>query len=329
MTSPKTSEDTPQLELRNIHKVFKSDLLKKSQTAVSDLSCHFPKGACTGLMGHNGAGKTTSIRMIFGLLKPDKGEVLFEGRAIKRHDRSQIGYMPEVNKLPLNLTCEELLHYQLKLIQPQSLKTRVYKQRVTEKLKEVELWSHRSKRIGQLSKGMGRRLAWAQATIHQPKLLVLDEPFSGLDPLGRQLMSRLINSYRKEGQTIILCTHELWSVNEVCDHLHILHQGRLVFSSLNPGTEEVERPPQSPFELGVSGVSLKELEQLAEREQLSQPQNCEEYGYNLNFAFETYQQASAWLSLCLQRGILIRHFHRQPHFKEQDLLPYFAGDKSA
>ncbi len=317
------------LELTNIKKIFRGELFKKSQTAVSEVSCGFPEGACTGLMGHNGAGKTTSIRMIFGLLKPDQGQILFNGHPIKRSDRQDIGYMPEVNKLPLNLSCSELLSYQLKLNRPAQVSPKSYRALIESKLQEVELWSHRNKRISQLSKGMGRRLAWAQATIHQPSLLILDEPFSGLDPLGRQLMAKLIHQYRQSGQTIILCTHELWSVNEVCDHLHILHQGRLVYSSLNDPSDDSSREPTLAYELSISGVSLDEMQTLIRQENLPAPDASSEQGYNLRFDFADYQKASIWLKACLQHGILVRDFHRQKTFTEQQLLPYFAGERSA
>ncbi|MFW7381649.1 MAG: ABC transporter ATP-binding protein [Oligoflexus sp.] len=312
------------LELKNLTKIFNHDLLKKAVAAVDDLTCHFPAGKCTGLMGHNGAGKTTSIRMIFGLIRPDKGQILFRNKPLHWQDKRWIGYMPEVNKLPMNLNAVEILRHQLRIYKPQHISPKKYQTSIEQKLQEVGLWEHRNKWVGQLSKGMGRRLAWAQATIHNPELLILDEPFSGLDPLGRQLMADLINEMRQKNKTILLCTHELWSVNEVCDHLYILNKGKLVFSSLGD-----ENQQKTGHQLNLSGCSLEDLEQLKKSYQLGNWDWHEESGYSIKLWFQDYANAAAWLSACSQSGMIISSFHKTQGFQEQDLLRYFQGEKSA
>lgn len=318
-------KDSALLELKNLTKIFKHDLLKKPVAAVENLSCSFPTAQCTGLMGHNGAGKTTSIRMIFGLIKPDQGQVLFRGKPIRWQDKRVIGYMPEVNKLALNLNSLEILRHQLKIFRPAHIPRRDFNKCIEAKLNEVGLWEHRHKRIGQLSKGMGRRLAWAQATIHNPDLLILDEPFSGLDPLGRQLMSDLINQMRQKNKTILLCTHELWSVNEVCDQLHILNQGKLVYSSLS----ESDQARQSGYQLNLSGCSIYDLEQIKQQHQLKSWDWHEESGYSIKLWFHNYLDASSWLGICSNKGLLISSFHKTRGFKEHDLIRYFQGEKIA
>ena len=145
------------------------------------------KGKCTGFLGHNGAGKTTSIKMILGLTNITSGSIEFEGENIKSVSNSNFGYMAETSKLPSHLTCYEALKYHCMLYDIQDETSLI-----DEKLKEIELWDHKNKRLSELSKGMGRRISWALATIHKPKLLILDEPFSGLDPKGRILIEKLI-----------------------------------------------------------------------------------------------------------------------------------------
>jgi len=140
------------LEVKNLRKVFDQDLFKKKQVVLDDVSFAFPEGSCTALMGHNGAGKTTTIRTIFGLIRPDKGEVLFKGHPLTLEDKRSIGYMPETNKLPGNLTCEEVLSHQLRVFNPKDLKPRHYKEAIEKQLREVGLWEHKKKRVANCPK---------------------------------------------------------------------------------------------------------------------------------------------------------------------------------
>lgn len=229
-------EKTPQtlVDIQNVSKIFKSDLLKKPYQAVHKLSIGFPQGNCTGLLGHNGAGKTTTIRMLLGLIFPDEGTILFEGEPLGIEHKKVIGYMPEVNKLPLNLTCEEILRFTLALRNPlpSSLKNQSEKDLIAQKLEDLGLSAQSTKKVKNLSKGLARRLAFAQATIHEPRFLILDEPTSGLDPAATKLLERLILLEKSKGTTILLCTHELSHLANLCDHVHLLKQGQLALSSL-------------------------------------------------------------------------------------------------
>ncbi|SMF82574.1 ABC transporter ATP-binding protein [Pseudobacteriovorax antillogorgiicola] len=320
-------DSTPILEIRNLKKVFDHDLLKKKQVAIDNLNCHFPTGQCTGFMGHNGAGKTTTIKAIFGLLKPDSGDVLFKGRPLNLEDKRSIGYMPETNKLPANLNCQEILMHHLKIFKPKGTAKRDYRHMVEEKLKEVELWDHRTKRVSKLSKGMGRRLSWAQATIHNPELVILDEPFSGLDPLGRMMMSKLINYLRDDKKTIILCTHELWTVNEVCDELHILKKGRLAYSSLNPIQGQVPKPLMN-YQIVTSGISPSKLKDL-QGQSLPEWDYINEQDYLIKLGFGEYSDAILWLKALLEESVVVMDFSKHKGFEEEELLVHFEGEKSA
>ncbi len=313
------------LEIKNLRKIYDKDLFKKKQIVVDDLSCSFLQGQCTALMGHNGAGKTTTIRMIFGLISPDSGAIHFKGRPLTIEDKRNIGYMPETNKLPVNLTCEEILRHHLKVFRPKFLKPMDYQAAIEAKLKEIELWEHRHKRVGKLSKGMGRRLSWAQATIHKPDLIILDEPMSGLDPMGYRLMVDLINKLRKEKVTIILCTHELWSIEQLCDQVHIINHGRVVYSTLSPKSETNE----ASHILTLSGGGLESIQDLQRAQQLPLWLNIKAQNHRVEISFRNYADGTKWMQASLQYGLLIVGFEKLSILSEDRLIRYFGEEKSA
>jgi ABC-2 type transport system ATP-binding protein len=177
----------PILEFQNVSKTFSQDLFSKPKKALINASFSFENSTGTALLGHNGAGKTTCIRIMLGLLNKDEGKVLFKNKTIAREDRGFIGYMPETNKLPNELRVHELLDSSLTIYRP-DLKNHEKRILVLQKLEQVGLAKKfYNTKIKHLSKGLGRRLAWALATIHSPQLLILDEPFSGMDPLAQMI----------------------------------------------------------------------------------------------------------------------------------------------
>jgi ABC-2 type transport system ATP-binding protein len=235
------------LEIVNLNKTFRQDLLKPRNRALIEVSCSFAKGTANAILGHNGAGKTTTLRTVLGLLKPDSGQVLFNGHEIKTEDRRQIGYMPETNKLPGELHAEELLYFHLNLYKPQLLH-REKMDLVEKKLQHVGLLKkHRHKRISFLSKGLGRRLAWAMASIHEPTLLILDEPFTGMDPLGSRELNQWIKTSIKNGITIIMTTHDLESARNLWSKFVIFREGRVVYQ----GDSKLEEEPLMSFFTGA------------------------------------------------------------------------------
>ena len=316
---------SPHLEIKSLKKVYDHDLFKKKQIVVNDLNCRFLEGQCTALMGHNGAGKTTTIRMIFGLINPDSGEILYRGKPLTTADKRKIGYMPETNKLPANLTCEEILLHHLRVFRPEHLKPSEYKKAIEEKLREIELWDHRKKRVGRLSKGMGRRLSWAQATLHKPELIILDEPMSGLDPMGYRLMVSLINRLRQEKVTIVLCTHELWSIEQLCDQVHILNHGRLVFSTLDTEPKD----DYASHLLTVSAANADAIQELARGVNLPKPADIKIQNHRIEITLTQYPDAVKWLEACLQHGLLIVNFQKLSPLSEGRLITYFGEEKPA
>jgi ABC-2 type transport system ATP-binding protein len=314
------------LELLGITKTFKNDIFKKNHIAINGLTCSFPTGKCTGLLGHNGAGKTTTIRVILGLVFSDRGDIKFNGENLGRKHRKVIGYMPEINKLPANLTPYEILHQQLQVYSP-LISAQVGKNAMIEKaLKDIELWDHRHKKVKHLSKGMGRKLAWAHATIHNPILLILDEPFSGLDPVGRMRMRKWIEEQKIAGTTIILCTHELWAVEALCDEVHIIRKGSLVFSTLSADFKNDHPTQEGVYSLHLSGVNIDLLNSLQRQYGLPNWSKISQEGWLSKLQFQEYNSATKWLSLAMSRGFVVIYFGSEGIIKEQNLLPYFEGD---
>lgn len=317
--------DASSLALCGLTKVFKTDVFKKKQVALDQVTMRFPPGLCTGLLGHNGAGKTTAIRLILGLIRPDAGKVEINGQPMTMTARRRLGYMPEVNKLPGALTPREILDNHLRLFGTTSDRALA----VAAALAEVGLEGHAKKRIAHLSKGMARRVAWAQAVIHRPSLLILDEPSSGLDPLGRRDMLAWIEAEKRRGTTILLCTHEMSQVKLLCDELHILNKGRLVLTTL-PVDGTSPHPPTVLSKglrhvITVSGGDEARLRRLGEAEQLPPWGGLTRDGFLNVLSFAKSADAMRWLAALAAGGFVVMRFTDEAFAPEEELLPYFGG----
>jgi len=208
------------LEARNLRKYF------ATQKAVDDISFDVAPGSIFGLLGPNGAGKTTLIRMITGIFYPDSGQILFDGKpfdAIK--DVERIGYMPEERGLYKKMKIGEQALYlaQLKGLSS-SEATRLIKQWFV----KLEMQSWWDKKVEDLSKGMSQKLQFVTTVVHNPKLIILDEPFSGLDPVNSNLIKDEIFNLAKNGATIIFSTHRMEQVEEICDHIILVNKGQKI-----------------------------------------------------------------------------------------------------
>lgn len=202
------------LEIKDLNKKFKKDLV------VRNVSLKVPKDSIYGLLGPNGAGKSTILKMVTGLLRPTSGEIIYNGHKWKRDDLKEIGALIESPPLYNNLTAFENLKVHSTLLGlPDS--------RIQEVLKMVDLCDTGKKRAGQFSMGMKQRLGIALALLNQPKLLILDEPTNGLDPIGIQDLRELILSFPKKGITVIVSSHILPEVEQVADYIGIVSNGIL------------------------------------------------------------------------------------------------------
>ncbi|UQZ35302.1 lantibiotic ABC transporter ATP-binding protein [Paenibacillus sp. PK3_47] len=215
------------LETKDLCKSF------KQQPAVDKVSLAVPRNSVYGLLGPNGAGKSTTLKMVCGMLRPGSGSILFDGHAWTRKDLGGIGTLIESPPLYENLTARENLKVRtLALGLPES--------RIDETLAIVDLAHTGKKRAGQFSMGMKQRLGIAIALLNHPKLLILDEPTNGLDPIGIQELRELIRSFPRQGITVILSSHILSEVEQVVDQIGIIAGGALGYQGEVPHGEELE-----------------------------------------------------------------------------------------
>jgi len=209
------------VELRAVRKQFDRHL------AVDDIDLAIPRGSVFGLLGPNGAGKTTTIRMIMDILAPDRGEVRLFGRPRRPEDGERIGYLPEERGLYRRMTVEEQLVY---LGELHGLARGRARELAEQWLGRVELADRAKAKVETLSKGMQQKIQLAGTLLHDPELLVLDEPFSGLDPINQTLFRDLIAEFRQRGRTILFSTHVMEHAEKLCDRIALVARGRVVLA---------------------------------------------------------------------------------------------------
>ena len=205
------------------------------KVALDDVSLSIPEGGIFGLLGPNGAGKTTLIRIINKILIPNSGQILFKGRPITREDVALIGYMPEERGLYRKMKVGEQAVYLARLKGMSSAQARVELKNWFERFGIQDWWN---KKVEELSKGMAQKLQFITTVVHKPSLMILDEPFSGFDPVNAELVRGEILRLRNEGATIILSTHNMESVEELCDNIALINHSHLVVCA---GVEELRR----------------------------------------------------------------------------------------
>jgi ABC-2 type transport system ATP-binding protein len=213
------------IDIRNLTKIYRDFWGRKKVRALNSLSLTVRKGEVFGLLGPNGSGKTTTMKLLLGLLFPTEGEITILGRPasdVKKNER--IGYLPEESYLYRFLNAEETLDFYGRLFDMPAAERR---SRTDQLIKMVGLDGARHRQLKEYSKGMTRRIGLAQALINNPDLVLLDEPTSGLDPIGTREMKNLIIKLRDEGKTVVMCSHLLADVQDVCDRIAILYAGEL------------------------------------------------------------------------------------------------------
>jgi len=224
-TPPGETDSGVVIETRNLSKIYRDFWGRKKVNALKSLDIEVRKGEIFGLLGPNGSGKSTTIKLVLGLLFPSSGRVLvFDKDASETSKNERIGYLPEESYLYKFLTAEETLDFYGRLF---NMSGAHRKRRVEELIQLVGLSGAKHRQLREYSKGMTRRVGLAQALINDPDLILLDEPTTGLDPIGTREMKDLIIALRDQGKTVVLCSHQLADVQDVCDRVAILHQGEL------------------------------------------------------------------------------------------------------
>lgn len=210
-----------------MHQLSLSHIQKKygDYCASDDVSFEIPKGKIFGMLGPNGAGKTTLIRMITRITFPDSGAILFNGNTLKESDTNHIGYMPEERGLYKAMKVYEHLIYLARL---KNLSSAEAKKQVNCWIDKFQIADWRDKKIEELSKGMAQKVQFIATVLHDPDLLILDEPFSGLDPINAKLIEDEIYELKKAGKTIIFSTHRMEQVEEICDEIVLINRGKKI-----------------------------------------------------------------------------------------------------
>ena len=209
------------LEVRNVTKRYSAHL------ALDRVSLRVPKGQIFGLLGPNGAGKTTLIRIINRITVPDSGEVFFDGHLSRPEDVARIGYLPEERGLYKKMKVGDEALY---LAQLKGLSAREARTRLQEWFERFDILSWWNRRAEELSKGMQQKLQFIITVVHRPDLLIFDEPFSGFDPVNAELLKQEILALKEQGHTIIFSTHNMASVEELCDHIALINHAQVVLS---------------------------------------------------------------------------------------------------
>lgn len=216
-------------------------------TALNNVSIAVPKGSIFGLLGPNGAGKTTLIRIVNQITMPDTGHVLLDGETLKNHHIKDIGYLPEERGLYKSMKVGEQALY---LAQLKGMDKAEAKKRLKMWFERLEIGDWWNKKIQELSKGMAQKIQFVVTVLHQPKLLIFDEPFSGFDPINANLIKDEILRLRDEGATVIFSTHRMESVEELCDHIALLNKSNKI---LDGNLMDVKRQYKTnTFEIGIN-----------------------------------------------------------------------------
>lgn len=253
------------LKISNLHKTYKTSFYRKNKKVLNGLNFSIPEGIVTGFLGGNGAGKTTTIKCILDLCIPDSGEIFFFGKEkISLSVKKRIGFLPERPYFYNYLTGLEFLKFYGKL---SKMSNSSIVGESTRLLKKLDLYAFKDKLLGSYSKGMLQKIGIAQALIHDPDLLILDEPMSGLDPDGRHYISEMIKDTAKKGKSIFFSSHLLDDVEKISKNLVILKASKLLYEGQ---TEELLKTYQAGYELHYSVHSEKHTLKL---EELSLMQN--------------------------------------------------------
>jgi ABC-2 type transport system ATP-binding protein len=215
----------PVVEVNHIVKSY------ADKVVVNDLSFSVAPNEIFGLIGPNGAGKTTTIRMMMDIIKPDAGEITILGEKLTEASKNRLGYLPEERGLYQKLTAMESIAYLASL---KGMARSSAEEKADQLLNRTGMLAHKTKRIEELSKGMGQIIQFIVTIIHDPELVVLDEPFAGLDPVNTELLKRMFLDLRDQGKTVILSLHQMNQVEELCDRILMVDNGRAVlYGNLN------------------------------------------------------------------------------------------------
>lgn len=279
------------LELRNLKKFY------ATQKAVDDISFTIDSGSIFGLLGPNGAGKTTLLRMITGIFYPDAGEILFNGKKFNPiEDIVHIGYMPEERGLYKKMKIGEQALY---LAQLKGLSKGDAMHKVKYWFERMEMQSWWNKKVEDLSKGMSQKLQFVTTVLHEPKLIILDEPFSGLDPVNANLIKDEIYALAQKGSTIIFSTHRMEQVEEICDHIVLVNQGKKILDGTVNNIKQ-------DFKENIFSIQLSDVPELLPNTNF---ELIKQKGNKLTVKITEGRRSNDVLQYFIQQGVTIEAFN--------------------
>jgi ABC-2 type transport system ATP-binding protein len=278
------------------------ELTKKynNTTALDRISFDIPRGSVFGFLGPNGAGKTTLIRILTGLIIPDSGEVKINGESVNKLNVKRIGYLPEERGLYKKMKVGEQAVY---LAVMKGLTSREAEKRLKQWFEKLEISDWWNKTVESLSKGMQQKIQFVISAIHQPDMLILDEPLSGLDPINREVLGNEITELNKKGMTIVLSTHDMNSVEQFCNSVILMDKGKIILSG---NVDEIKQSKKSRiYEFCLKRNNDLFVEQCSKLNAGILSEEKTGYGYHLHVRFENEQDPETVLSNTLKQTGLV------------------------
>ncbi len=300
-----------QLEFLNVSFHYRSEFLGKKLGGIEAISFAIPNGECLGYLGHNGAGKSTSMKLMLGLLTPDSGTVRLQGRDPRETaSRNGVGFVPEQPYIYEHTSVAEFLDWSATL---SGIAGSARRQAINKIVDRLSLGALLARRIKEVSKGQLQRLLLAQALVHEPQILILDEPFSGLDPISRREVRQLFLEEKKRGATLLIATHILPDVEALCDRALIISHGRLRGVLELEGAEQKVRlvlKGSGDISSGVQAGSLS-LQHIAE--------------HSVELLYPSAQSAQQALHHAMHSGFQIEFFGKETSSLEERFLAVTEG----
>jgi ABC-2 type transport system ATP-binding protein len=289
-----TSNTAPALELRGVSKSY------DAFQAVKPLDLVVPRGATYGLLGPNGAGKTTTIRMALRIIQPDQGEIRILGSPLSQDGLDRIGYLPEERGVYRRMKVRKLLSFfaELKGVSPRDSRPRI-----DEWLERMELTDRADAKVQELSKGMQQKIQFIGAILHEPEIVVLDEPFSGLDPINQRVLREIITELKAKGRTIIFSTHIIEHAERICDHVCIIARGTKVADGTIPDVKRTH---------GTEYIALRlddwSTDTVATVRRIGEVGQVREHGNELEVSLRAGSDPQSLLEQLVRAGVRLRRF---------------------
>lgn len=298
------------LEVRNLSKSF--DSLK----AVDDVSFSVPEGSVFGLIGRNGAGKTTTIRMMMSIYLPDSGEVILRGSKIGQEFKDKVGYLPEERGLYKKMKVLETLLFFAEL---KGKTGRDVQAKANEYLERFDLTERKNSKLEDLSKGNQQKVQFITTVLHDPEFIILDEPFSGLDPINTNLLKEIILELKAQGKVIIFSTHLMDFAERMCDHIAMIDEGKII---LHGNLEEIKE------RFGQRNVTISHVGDISFLKSSPFIEKFESFGNVTSIRVKEPSQIQEILKLLVQKNIIVKKFDAEDISLHQ-IFVETAGKKAA